>query len=641
MAPFLSKDGVVERWRASGQYIKSRGQRLREWLNSPIGRGVLKCTVAYIIASLWTFVDALSGILGKPDGKHVVATITVYFHPARSAGSMIEATLIAVAAVAYAEFLSVSSMASSVLFGSVLGWVVFAHTVVLVVFLGAGFGFIGWIKQRLNHPSVNVGCTLAALGTIAVITKENAIYDSIFSNEKIVQIFKLLAFGITTTTGVNLLLWRVSARSLLRKSMISASTSLGDMLSKITHGFLSGNEDEFQSVEFKAASAAWYSNYAAMTKNLKEAKYEHYFAGHEQEYHLEKAVYRSMEALAQSIGGLRSAAVTQFELLKEEPIFNSHDPTSPRSALFSPTFSRNLSGMLKSGHDRAAALSAIDEAPNESSDDDRNRRKSNVEDPLPRVFQTPADIFELFIALLGPPMKSLAYTLSEVLRAPPFGPAPDYEITIHENFRHSLSEAVGLFNEARAEALEDIYKRIELSRAKSEKIKADFEEVAAACGHFSFSLQTFGEEMTKYLDVLDDLKYESHQKKRSWTWVFFWTNRVRQASVLPFDVPEHQRLVKPIKKSQDPKGIPDSMIERRDTAQWQAAPQANKFVRGVAQVCLKFLRFLSRDDSKSTNSLHLIHSARSESSVTYVVSPSSLRHQGRYRSRTLGHASLS
>ncbi len=208
----------------------------------------------------------------------------------------------------------------------------------------------------------------------------------------------------------------------------------------------------------------------------------------------------------------------------------------------------------------------------------------------------------MFIALLGPSMKSLAFTISGVLREPPFGAAPNYDITINDHFRQSLTDALGLFNTARADALKELYRNIELGRPRSERIKADFEDVAAACGHFSFSLQSFGEEMTKYLDVLDDLKHETTTTRRSWTWMLFWKrsdSRSQPMSVLPFAEPERESLIRPIRKSQLPKGIPNTMIQRRDTYSWQAAPEANKVVRSSSQEMLRFLRFLSRDDGES------------------------------------------
>jgi hypothetical protein len=604
---------MSDRVDAAAHNIREGGARALRWLNSPVGHGVLKCTLAYTLGSLATFWSPLSEFLGHPDGKHVVATLTVYFHPARSVGSMIEAVLIAIVAVAYAELISVLSMCTSVLFGDVLEMVPLAHGLVLGVFIGGGFGFMGWVKQRMGNPLVDVGSTLASLAIIGIVTKETAVLTSVFSNQKIVQILKMLIMGITFTTIVNLLVWRVSAVSALRQSMTKASISLGDMLSMITRGFLSGSEDDVLSPEFAAASSAYSSVYPQMTKNLREAKFERYFLGHEKVYQLDRAVVRSMETLAQSIGGLRSAANSQFALMKEPlgPITTLTRVISPSefgtSPLSSPSLQRTISNTMRSARDRFP-MPSIDEASEESHEDERspahNRRRSDATAASLPPFRHPSEIFELFIELLGPSMKSLAYTLSEVLREPPFGAAPGYQITINDHFRQSLTDALSLFNDARAHALQELYNTLELDRTRSDSVQADFEEVAAACGHFSFSLQTFGEEMQKYLDVLDDLKFASEHRKRSWHWLEWWRNgrhHGRKAVALPYDNGEREPMIKPIKKSAMPKGIADPLIRRRDTFSWEAAPEnkKTKVIATVSQRILGAVRKLARDDSKS------------------------------------------
>ncbi|KAK3309164.1 Fusaric acid resistance protein-like-domain-containing protein [Chaetomium strumarium] len=602
LAPFTSRESMSDRLHTAAHKFQDGGIRVLRWLDSPVGRGVLKCTLAYTLGSLATFWSPLSEFLGRPDGKHVVATLTVYFHPARSVGSMIEAVLIAIVAVAYAEVVSMLSMGTSVLFGDVLDMVALAHVLVLVVFIGGGFGFIGWVKQKMNNPLVNVGSTLASLAIISVVTKETAVLTSVFSNQKIVQISKMLVMGVTTTTLVNLLVWRESAVSSLRESMTKASVSLGDMLSLITRGFLSGSEDEVLSPEFAAASSAYKSVYPQMTKNLRESKFERYFLGYEKVYQLDRGVVRSMETLAQSIGGLRSAANSQFALLKEPLSMAPLTRVTSSSPVASPPFSPNLRST--NTHRGFPALSAIDEASEEGQEDVRSpidRRLSDAAAASLPPFRHPAEIFELFIELLGPSMKSLAYTLSEVLRDPPFGAAPDYEITINDHYRQSLTDALSLFNDARVHALQELYKTLELDRTRSENVKADFEEVAAACGHFSFSLQTFGEEMQKYLDILDDLKHASEHRKRSWYWLKWWRNAQqhgRKVLALPYDNEERAPLIKPIKKSQLPKGIADPLVKRRDTYAWEVAPETKKrrVVATVSQNILQVLRKLARDD---------------------------------------------
>lgn len=591
VAPFFSCAHMSNRIDALGHKSKTAVMDAWKWLGSPNGKGVLKCVLAYSLGSLFTLWEPLSDFLGRPDGKHVVATITVYFHPARTAGSMIEGTLIATVAVIYAEIVSIGSMATSVFFGSTLHAVALAYALVLLVFVGGAFGFLGWVKQRLNNPLVNVGSTLASLSMISVLTKENAVQDHVFSNQKIVQVLKMLVCGIIITITVNLTLWRTSAREQLREAMTKGSNSLGDMLTMITHGFLSGSEEEMSTPEFNKASNGYRSAYSKMSKNLREAKYEHYFVGDEKIYQLDKAVYKSMENLSQSIGGLGSAANTQFILLREPP--DDMPPGSMSPGQISPSIQRSFSPHL-GFKSRVPTLSAIHEGTDESDDE----QSMNGSVASGHTFRSPSDIFNLFIALLGPSMKSLAYTLAGILRDPPFGEAPNYDITINDHYRHSLLDALSLFNENRAKALEELYKSIEHGRLKSEKIRADFEEVAAACGHFSFSLQSFGEEMSKYLDVLDDLKYATEHRQRSWQFLALWKElhqRQTRAPLLPFET-EREPMVKPIRRSQLPRGVPDQMIRRRDTFSWDAEPSASDIVKMMSQKILGFLRFLSRDD---------------------------------------------
>jgi hypothetical protein len=130
-------------------------------VTSSAGRGVLKCSMAYLLASLATFVPVISDLLGRSDGKHVVATVVTYFHPSRSAGSMIEACLLALVAFIYAAFVSFTSMAVSVFFGK-HDLLAVGHGIVLAIFCGAGLGFVGWLKQRLGNPLVNVVCYTVA-----------------------------------------------------------------------------------------------------------------------------------------------------------------------------------------------------------------------------------------------------------------------------------------------------------------------------------------------------------------------------------------------------------------------------------------------------------------------------------------------
>ncbi|TDZ26806.1 Uncharacterized protein Cob_v000217 [Colletotrichum orbiculare MAFF 240422] len=592
--------------------IKTSALHFWDWLLSPAGKGVLKCTVAYLLGSMATFLAPISGFLGKPDGKHVVATLTVYFHASRTWGSMVEAVAIATIAVLYAELVSVVSMAFSVVVGGKLGLIPLSHVLILTFCIGGGLGFIGWVKQRLNNPLVNVGCTLASIAIIAVVTREEAIHEGHFSEAKIVQVLKMLVMGITITATVNLCIWRVSARALLRTSMNAGAVSLADMLSMITRGFLNGSENEIMSGDFAFVSKQYKATYAKMTKSLRESKLEHWVLGREKIYVLEKALVKSLESLSQAIGGLRSAANTQFALLKELPQDPMAGQLSPGSTVFSPTLSRAMSQYLKGSRERFATLASIeedDELEDETESQPSPEETANGLPPSLPPFRSPSEIFELFIALLGPSMKSLAYTLSEILREQAFAAGPDSKITVNPHFKHSLQDAMSLYNHARTNALHELYTSIELGRSRSEKIQADIEEVAAACGHFSFSLQHVAEDIDAYLTALEELKFAREMGYRSWDWLKPWKywntpsrprepdpNNLDTERLLQEPIEAAEQPVRPIRKSALPRGIPDTLINRRDTFSWDAAPNASTILRIISQQMLKCLRVLARDD---------------------------------------------
>ncbi|KAL7807912.1 Fusaric acid resistance protein-like domain-containing protein [Trichoderma aethiopicum] len=572
--------------------------RFVRWLDSPLGHGVLKCTLAYTIASLATFLTPLSNFLGTLDGKHVVATITVYFHPARSTGSMIEAVLIAVVAIAYAELVSVLSMVVSVLVGSVLGLVTLAHVLVVVIFIGGGFGLMGWVKQKMANPLVNVGSTLASLAIISVVTKENAVISNVFSNQKIVQVFKMLIMGITSTAAVNVLVWRVSARHLLRTSMAKATASLGGMLSAISASFLKGVEEEQMSADFTASSATYNTTYPQMLKNLREAKFEDYFLGRERIYMLERSMVKAIETLARSIGGLRSAANTQLSLLR----LAESDQGPPTLTRFLTVSSLGEYEGISPGSSSPRRPSKVVSRPGSPGQPPGTSTYDDGDGGDGDDGPTPSTLFKLFVDLMSPSMEALTQSLVVILREPQLGAAPKDEVTISDELRQPLTEALSQFNEARAHALQRMYTTIEREKSTSRRVQAGLEEVAAACGHFSFSLQTFGEEMQKYLDVLDDLKYVSDHSKRSWRWVLWWrkddvAGQGRKLSTLPFESSaEAESLIKPIRKRDVPRGIPDSMVRRRDTYNWQAAPNSSTILSTISQSILKFARKLAQDD---------------------------------------------
>ncbi|KAF4124270.1 hypothetical protein GMORB2_5986 [Geosmithia morbida] len=585
-----------ERAKAAAHNTKDRAVALAKWFGTEEGHTVLKCTFAYLLGSCGTFVPPLSNFLGHRDGKHISATITVYFHPARTVGSMIEAVLTGVCAVLYAEIVAWISMGIVAWGRHTLDNVLPAHALILVFCIGGGLGFVGWVKQRLNRPLVNVATTLASISIITVVTKEESVQDGFFSAEKPVQMLKLLILGIASSAAVNLLVWRHSARRELREDLGKASLALSDRLSFITRGFLAGIEEEVNSPEYSAAMSSYDKAYSHMTNTLHDVKNEHYVCGREKIYDLDKKLVKGLETVSQAIGGLRSALDTQLVLLKEAPPATPQ-PSSLRGPL-SPTADDVLGGLavIAESDERADGTRSPPRTPPPQSDLAFGRA------PL---FRSPSDIFTYFLDLLGPSMKSFAFTLSEMLRESSFGEDPMKDINVNDQLRESLGEALTLYKESRAKALREFYRTIEMGRSRSQAIEADIEEVAAACGHFSSSLQAVAEELGAYLDTLDYLKYMTENSRRTWHFLKFWRKLswpfAKKTGVQLGDPEEHFTPPPPPavtgpRRSAMPKGIPDEMIQRRDVFNWEASPQASAILRSVSQKVLRMARQVMRED---------------------------------------------
>jgi hypothetical protein len=126
--------------------------------------------------------------------------------------------------------------------------------------------------------------------------------------------------------------------------------------------------------------------------------------------------------LTQNIGGLRSAAETQFSLLNqsEEVANNATDIDIPGLTNSSSGFSDFdhspiLSPALSHIERRTSILASIDELPEESaevSDEESQPGSRSTSWRLPQRLQnnlTAADMFSVFIAHLGPPMVSPSF----------------------------------------------------------------------------------------------------------------------------------------------------------------------------------------------------------------------------------------
>ncbi|KAK5115202.1 hypothetical protein LTR85_009960 [Meristemomyces frigidus] len=571
-----SEDGPTK-WSVAKEAILQHCYSAYDFATSKTGLGIFKCSLAYLLGSLATFVPAISGLIGdRQDSKHMVATVTVWFHPARSIGSMHEATVLAIIALCYSGFVSFTSMGISMFFGQ-RDLLFVGHVIVLIVFIGGGLGVVAWVKQYFGHPLVNVACSLASLGCITILIKEGAVQAGAFSDDRVAQVLLMVIMGVIATTAVNVLVLPTTARESLVKDLEKNTDLLGEMLISITRAFLSGREVDLTDAYYKKLTKEHQMSLTAMCKDLGEAKREHLVLGNERLYAAEEKLVECLTGLSQDLGGLRSAAFAQFAFMNEDVTGTASDAPSQSGG---------------QGKSLPKILDVITEAPEENGEPANGdltngdphaltttinpERRQSIETPA--SVQSPADMFLAFLAQLGPPTKSLVYTMKQILDELPFEqrltPRQDWipwaglkvKVAVNENFHTSLHSAIDLYRQSRKDALHNLYVNRALNASaasqqagktsgfssqrspmsgfsspgarppsartastteqpQSAEVIADIEEVSACCGHFSFSLLDFAEDLLTYLKILDELKGAIEHRKRTWTWMLPWPRK--------------------------------------------------------------------------------------------------------------------
>ncbi|KAJ5972435.1 uncharacterized protein N7479_002353 [Penicillium vulpinum] len=592
------------------RHIHDRWMRTIQFIRSEPGIGVLKYSLAYLVGSLATFIPAVSALLGNQDGKHMVATVTVYFHPARSKGGMFKALICAFLAFCYSAFLTITSMFVEMFFQDTLESPALGHAVVLIVFCGGGLGFVGWTKQRLGDPLVNVACSLTALSTITVLTKEGAVQSGDLSLVKIFQVLKMVLMGVVAVMLVSFFVFPISARKKLRSNLATVTDTMAIMMALITESFLSGTEDVLVSGEFVDAEARHRKAYSQLDKLVREAKLEHYVAGTEKEYRLEKNLVRWVQDITHNMGGLRNAAALQFSLIREtiareSSYLEDQRGSSTHVDYFTPL---ERSWSFPDG----SVLEPIVERPEEELSPGGSIRspKLGSGQSTPRPALLPADVFTIFISHLGPSMRSLAFALKEIFKEIPFGPAPNYKVSVDGRLRISLDRALDLYKDSRKKTLASLYQQKETMKLKTREAEADLEEVSASCSHFSFSLLEFGDQLKEMLSILDELQLEVEERPsgRTWSWlkVWQWSRTTETAKIASFDADAASRPLNPLASEQDlhrhARHASDGLIAHDRllvNIHTQKGPSAKETTKQRLGYRLwKWLGFFRRDDTK-------------------------------------------
>ncbi|KAI0250127.1 Fusaric acid resistance protein-like-domain-containing protein [Lactifluus subvellereus] len=309
-------------------------------------RNILKCSIAYFLGSLFTYYPPLARFIADlaQDGPgqmfpsatgHMVATVAVYYNPAKTIGGMLEADIYCVMGLAFASFISLGSMYTYWALEPHAGWEWLADALVLL-WIGVGMSMVAWFKLWIAKPTFNPAASMTSIILFVVVVKEGGI-------ELLMQVALIVTIGACISNLVCVTLWSQSAKKNLQANMVKTLDSFSTLLSLLTSTFLL--EDEFYQPSQAKISKAVADHQAAFTglkKNLSEAQSERLcdgsgprLSGDRGDFY-EDAV-NSLTRLAQHLNGLRSGTSLQYDLAKAHKdgrlairrgsSFNSHGRT--------------------------------------------------------------------------------------------------------------------------------------------------------------------------------------------------------------------------------------------------------------------------------------------------------------------------
>ncbi|GAN01778.1 endocytosis-related protein [Mucor ambiguus] len=466
------------------QQDASSAARKRRWLPrfelTVKQRVVLKCSFAYVLGSLFTFVPAMNALIGHNHvSSHLVATATVFFNPAKSLGGMVEAALYGWGYTLFALIVCLGSMITTDFFVD-RNMFNIAHAISLGFWLAGSTFIVAFLKAHWNKPPVATASSLCFIIIFIIVVREGSANRGDFDTTRIEQITSAVATGTLVTVSCCILFWPVSASKKLKQDLEATLMSYKVLLKLLTKTFLLDDDlPEFKANNsLKTAIDSHRASFTSLQKSLAEAKLEVVWndeiRGCTKEY---DAVVKSMQRLAQSVGGLRSSCGLQFELMQQEgsknakrPVFSSLSSSSPSAVSSSRNTKRNKgkeTWNIKADHHRRKLEGQIKRQKQQQQQGTFKPARSTTEDEF---FQLPnhhshqnedtddGTLIE-FIHTIRQPLKSLAYTCKQTIlhlqigfsSKPRTGPSD-------ETLKSNLIKAIALFEVSQRQAVKRLNK---------------------------------------------------------------------------------------------------------------------------------------------------------------------------------------
>ncbi|KAI0338288.1 hypothetical protein BDW22DRAFT_1363174 [Trametopsis cervina] len=529
----------------------------RSWLPkislSPLHRNILKCCIAYFIGSLFTYSSFLSGFIadikgGDPGERvpspsgHMVATVAVYFNPAKTIGGMFEADIYCLIGLLYAAFISLGSVSMYWFFEVRAGWEWLADCLV-ILWIGLGMSGMAYMKMWMAKPTFNTACSMTSIILFVVVVKEGGW-------ETLLEVSLIVLVGALVSNFVCAIFWPQRATRNLHTTMLQTLDSFATLVTMITETFLL--EEPLQLVsqdKLDKATKDHQSSFTKLKKDLGEAQSERLVGGpgkpilstsalglldrsSTQSQDLGRAyedAVGSLNRLGQHLNGLRSGISVQYELVKAGRDGKLHLRSQSK---------RNTGSFATSPETKSVILDPAD--------------PENEERAL---LQEAADAFGDLVEDLGPPLKALSLACSgtltrlrEVFSGPGLATGSEINKLDHEEFEHlseTLERALFTFDSTSNHAVVRLYRRGTgtpgLSRRSTSMLSVpddnsvlmgDDSENIFLVYFFFFTVQEFAKELVSLVDAMRRICNIQQANARSWRRFFTVPWRFLRTKVL-------------------------------------------------------------------------------------------------------------
>lgn len=480
--------------------LRRRFNKMVRFCRTDTFRSVLKCSIAYLIASLGVYWDPFNHFLGNTDSKHVVATTAVYFHPSRTKGSMHQLFLFVLLLLLFSFIVSLTCRSVSVYFYN-NGLDGASSTIDLIV-SSVGLGFIAFMKQKVGKQTFNTACSLASISLVACIVKEGSLNSNVIPFDRLLLTAQVVLVGSLISVVICYVVWPRSAVTELRNGLNDSFNIMSLLISITTHRFLHGERITAKDAEIFSLLR---KKSAELRTSLEEAQFELQLVGKEQEYSTYGDIVEATVSLIEHLQALRSSCDMQWFLLNDtDRASESGEDESVRS--------------LSSYHSDTIQLSQLVE---------------NLGSVFPGTHANdmdytavyPTRLFDLFVYYLAPSIKSFVFTVKEVLSAVPFekklvGDAHNFFVK-SGHYQILLQKAIDLFDDKQVRSFDKLYSQ-DVFKPDNTLFKTEQEEVTACCGNFLSLLALYGKELIHFLQLTEQFEVVSKSSPRTWNWLRWW-----------------------------------------------------------------------------------------------------------------------